>query len=278
MQFSLADAESLWRISIEHSLWLSFAVAMCALSVYGLYSLACDNQTGKSRVARKIALKEEVRQFAPGYFTLLTIQTIPLFVAGLAIGDFFIILTRGAMLAAVIVVFGISLNKDGELSTWQNKTWIFCWLVIIMSGMYLWHKYPDLQLFVREHEQSIVWTSDATMLLFLFFGQRGVATQLREHYLRGGDTYRRFMVQIERWLYFFPQVVYYAAVPSAATPIVLPFLGWKVDPVLLNTGMGLAGVTMVLGFAIYGMVAGKAARTRLAKQEKFEHAVVSDLR
>ncbi len=269
MYMSSPDTQPLPRFQARHALFPPLSTPMCAMFVYGLLRLGYQDQSTKVRSAGR----RKVGQFAPGYFTFLTIQTVPMLLTGFVINDDYIMLTRGMMLVATVMVYGMTRSQDGALDTPSNRFWTVFWLVALVVSAMAWIRYAEVRILVREWERWIAAASVITMLLLLI-GQREVASQLYNHYLRGNRTNRRLTLQLERLLYFVPQVIHYWLLPSTAAPIRIPFTHWQFDPILANGVIGTAGVTFVLVCALVGRIAGRSNRR---EQERLERELAFEL-
>src|SRR5258708_39863374 len=73
-------------------------------------------------------------QFAHGYFTMLTIQLVPLAITGFVLQDEYIIGTRLGTLAVVIVVYGMISSRDGTLHARRYRLWMAFWLSVAILG------------------------------------------------------------------------------------------------------------------------------------------------
>ncbi len=243
---------------IEHSVLQFTATLMCGFVVWGIWRLGLKGQTAE--VDKALGRKAGVAgQFSPGYFTILVIQSLPMFVSGATISDPFIILTRGAMLLVALLVYGLISSPEGRLDTPRIQNWSMFWIGTVFLGIMIWTLYPSIRGIVRKYEFYIVYASIIGMLLLLV-AQAGMARQLYQYYRYGGDTNKRFGVQIVRLAYFALQALHYYIVPSAADPVTLPVISMlfgAVDPILFNAVTGTLGVTFVIVSALIGKSRGK---------------------
>lgn len=250
-------------------LLLYFSELMCALVCWEMLKLGMDHQTSKCRIAQGADGAHEVGQFAPGYFTFLTVQTFPLLLTGLVIGDVFITLTRSAMLGIALVTYALTLSTDGALDNKRMRWWARFWIIVLMLGTMLWVQSQPVKQMVHEWEKWIAAASVITMLAFFIFGQLRVGWQLWRHFLRGHTTNKRLNIQFKRLLYFAPQAIYYWHAPSAADSISLPFLGFlgTFDPIFFNGVTGTVGVMVVLLLALAGKLIGNKAQQKPLMQQ-----------
>ncbi len=250
-------------MELSHLL-LYFSELMCALVCWEMLKLGMDHQTAKCRIAQGAEGAHEVGQFAPGYFTFLTVQTFPLLLTGVVIGDVFITLTRSAMLGIALVTYALTISADGALDNKRMRWWARFWIIALILGTMVWKQSPEVRGFVHDWEKWIAAASVITMLVFFFFGQLRVGLQLWRHFLGGNTTNKRLSIQFKRLLYFAPQAIFYGMVPSSADPISLPFLSFlgTFDPIFFNGVTGTLGVIFVLALAFFGKLLGAGNRTQ----------------
>ncbi len=252
MWLQYVDVEPYVQWALRHNILLFFAEFMCALVVWGIIKLGFQHQSAKCRIAQSVPGAHEVGQFDTGYFTFLIIQTLPLLMTGLVIGDVFIIITRSGMLVAALTAYAMTLSVGGALDTKRIRSWGAFWVAVIMIGTMVWTQYPEVRSIVREWEKFISTISVVAMLLFLVKGQWSVAKQLLAHYFRGNTTNKRLTLQYMRLLYFVPQVIHYTLMPSQAEAFIIYVLGWRFDPILFNVWSGAVGVVVVIVLAMVG--------------------------
>jgi hypothetical protein len=204
-------------------------------------------------------------QFAHGYFTMLTIQLVPLTITGFVLQDAFIIGTRLGTLAVVIVVYGMISSREGTFDDWRYRVWMTFWLSLAILGPMVWLESTRLRVFVHDYEQWIAWLSVVAMIAFVVRGQWVIVVTLFRHFVQGNYTIKRLSLQVVRFLGFAFQAVHYWFVPTAAAP----FFGY--DPIFLQGFAGAVGAASVIIGSLLGLIWGTGARrekrreTRLAK-------------
>src|SRR5580704_4523897 len=131
-------------------------------------------------------------QFAEGYFTMLTIQLVPLTITGFVLQDPYIIGTRLGTLAVVIVVYGMISSRHGTFEAWRYRLWMTFWLSVAILGPMLWLESLRLRTFVHDYTNWIAWISVVAMVAFVVRGQWEIVKALFWHFLQGNYTIRRF--------------------------------------------------------------------------------------
>ncbi len=199
-----------------------------------------------------------VGQFPPGYFSMLAVQLIPLLVTGLIISDPYIVGTRIWTLVMVLVVYAFTLSKDGTFLASKFRWWVLFWLAVAIMAPMLWAEHTGLRTFVHDWESIIVWVTIGSMILFVVRGQWEVAKALFHHFLAGNYSIKRFSLQVVRFFGFFFQAVHYFFVPSNAPAVIWGTL----DPIFVQGAIGTLGVSMVLIWALLGVVRGKRSKAQ----------------
>jgi hypothetical protein len=238
--------------------WLAWGLAndafrkisalMYVIFAVGLFAL------GASYHAAVIRKEPGPGQFADGYFTMLTIQLVPLTITGFVLQDAYIIGTRLGTLAVVIIVYGMITSRDGTFDAWRYRAWITFWLSAAILGPMLWIESARLRAFVHDYEQWIAWLSVITMIAFVVRGQWVILVALFRHYMQGHYTVRRLSLQLVRFLGFAFQALHYWRAPTTAAK----FLG--LDPIFLQGFTGALGAAGVIVGSILGVIWGTEAR------------------
>jgi hypothetical protein len=193
-------------------------------------------------------------QFPEGYFTMLTIQLVPLTITGFVLGDAYIIGTRIGTLAVVIVVYGLSSSEDGTFHSWRYRLWMTFWLSAAILGPMVWVESRWLRNFVQDYQNFIAYLAVITMIAYVARGQWVILKALFHHFMKGNYTIRRFSLQVVRFLAFALQAVHYGYEPSAAAP----FFGY--DPIFLQGLSGAIGAASVIIGSLIGLFFGTQAR------------------
>jgi hypothetical protein len=193
-------------------------------------------------------------QFARGYFTMLTIQLVPLTITGFVLQDAYIIGTRLGTLAVVIVVYGLITSRDGTFEAWRYRVWMTFWLSVAILGPMLWIESERLRTFVHDYQQWIAWLSVVTMLAFVVCGQWVILVTLFHHYMHGHYTVKRLSLQFVRFLGFAFQALHYWLAPTTAAK----FFG--LDPIFLQGATGAVGAAGIIIGSILGVIWGTKAR------------------
>jgi hypothetical protein len=193
-------------------------------------------------------------QFPEGYFTMLTIQLVPLTITGFVLQDAYIIGTRLGTLAVVIVVYGMISSPDGTFHSWRYRLWMTFWLSVAILGPMVWIESARMRDFVHDYEKWIAWLSVIAMLVFVARGQWVILKTLFQHFMQGNYTVKRFSLQIVRFLGFALQAVHYWFVPTTA----VAFFGF--DPIFLQGLTGALGAASVILGSLLGLIWGTAAR------------------
>jgi hypothetical protein len=205
-------------------------------------------------------------QFAHGYFTMLTIQLVPLTITGFVLQDPYIIGTRLGTLAVVIVVYGMISSRDGTFDALRYRVWMTFWLSVAILGPMMWLESLRLRTFVHDYQNWIAWLSVIAMIAFVVRGQWVIVITLFRHFVQGHYTIRRFSLQVVRFLGFGLQAVHYWFVPTAAAP----FLGF--DPIFLQGLAGAIGAACVVIGSLLGLIWGTAARRDKRRQTRLARA------
>jgi hypothetical protein len=205
-------------------------------------------------------------QFPEGYFTMLTIQLVPLTITGFVLQDAYIIGTRLGTLAVVIVVYGMISSPDGTFHGWRYRLWMTFWLAVAILGPMVWIESARLRAFVHDYEKWIAWLSVIAMLVFVVRGQWAIMKALFRHFVQGNYTVKRFSLQIVRFLGFALQAIHYWFVPTAAAP----FLGY--DPIFLQGFTGAVGAASVVIGSLLGLIFGTAARRHRLREKQLAQA------
>jgi hypothetical protein len=225
-----------------------FSALMYVIFAVGLFGL------GAAYHAAVIRNEPGPGQFAHGYFTMLTVQLVPLTITGFVLQDAYIIGTRLGTLAVVIVVYGMITSRDGTFVAWRYRLWMTFWLSAAILGPMLWIESVRLRTFVHDYQQWIAWLAVVTMVAFVVRGQWVILMALFRHYMQGHYTVKRLSLQTVRFLGFASQALHYWLAPTAAAP----FFG--LDPIFLQGFAGALGAGGVIVGSILGLIWGTAAR------------------
>lgn len=242
--------------SFRYDALLIFSTLMAVIFAVGLVNLGTKHQESIVKKTRGAT------QFPEGYFTMLSVQLLPLSITGFLIADAYIIGTRVGTLLVVLLTYVLATSADGTFNTKRHMLWLMFWLTVLMLGPFIWAKNPAVSAFIDAHETWIAWSSVVMMILFAIRGQRAVAVALFKHFLDGNYTVKRLSLQVVRFLYFVPQVIQYGLLPSDAKPLTIPFFGYSIglDPIFLNALIGALGVLIVLITAAVGYIQGSSLR------------------
>jgi hypothetical protein len=124
-------------------------------------------EIGLRRHGAVVRKELQVGQFPDAYFTMLAVQLLPLTITGFVRHDAFVIGTRVATLATVLLVYGISSSKTGAFDTLWYRLWILFWLSVVVIGPMVYVESGTLQQFVADYEKWIAYASVAMMILFV---------------------------------------------------------------------------------------------------------------
>lgn len=194
--------------------------------------------------------------YPPGYFWWLGIQLVPLWITGLALGDSFVVGSRGITLICVISVYGAISNERGVFQWERYRAPLVLLLASLIVGITAWGEYPLLQDAVRKYSVHVVgfdvklssilgWISVAVMAGFFFGGQLPTAKVIRER-LEHNYNLKGFGIQWIRLSGFLLQSYYYLYAEGG---------GWT-HPVFLNGVIGTAGALWIIRSYLWVMVFG----------------------
>ncbi|HEY6257237.1 MAG TPA: hypothetical protein VIY51_15745 [Xanthobacteraceae bacterium] len=243
-----ADIHDWIAWALAYNAFRKLSALMYVIFAVGLFAL------GAQYHAAIIRKEPGPGQFAHGYFTMLTIQLVPLTVTGFVLQDEYIIGTRLGTLAVVIVVYGMISSRDGTFDAWWYRRWMTFWLSISILGPMVWIESVRLRAFVHDYEKWIAWLSVIAMIAFVVRGQWVILQALFRHFMLGNYTIKRFSLQIVRFLGFAFQVIHYGFAPSSAEP----FFGY--DPIFLQGLTGAIGAASVIIGSLAGLIVGTRAR------------------
>jgi len=167
---------------------------------------------GLRRHAAVVRKELRVEQFPDAYFAMLAVQLLPLTITGFVRQDAFVIGTRIATLATVLIVYGVSSSKTGTFDTIWYRLWILFWLSVVVIGPMVYVGSRTLQQFIADYEKWIAYASVAAMVLFVIYGQRVAASTLFNHFVSGNYSIKRFSLQIVRFFGFSLQAIHYGLV------------------------------------------------------------------
>jgi hypothetical protein len=233
---------------LANNAFRKISALMYVIFAVGLFTL------GAQYHAAMIRKQPGPGQFAHGYFTMLTIQLVPLTITGFVLQDEYIIGTRLGTLAVVIVVYGMISSRDGTFEAWRYRLWMTFWLSAAILGPMVWIESIRMRSFVHDYEKWIAWLSVIAMIAFVVRGQWEIVKLLFRHFVQGNYTVKRFSLQVVRFLGFAFQAVHYWLAPSAAAP----FFG--LDPIFLQGFTGAVGAACVIIGSLVGLVWGTEAR------------------
>jgi hypothetical protein len=239
-------------------LWLAWGLAnnafrkisalMYVIFAVGLFTL------GAQYHAAMLRKEPGPGQFAEGYFTMLTIQLVPLTITGFVLQDEYIIGTRLGTLAVVIVVYGLISSRDVTFVAWWYRLWMTFWLSVAILGPMVWLESIRMRIFVHDYEKWIAWLSVVAMIAFVVRGQWVIVMALFRHFMQGHYTIKRFSLQVVRFLGFAFQAIHYWLAPTAAAP----FFGY--DPIFLQGLTGAIGAACIISGSLLGLIWGTGAR------------------
>ena len=231
-----------------------FSALMYVIFAVGLFALG-------ARYHAALVRKEPApAQFAEGYFTMLTIQLVPLTITGFVLQDEYIIGTRLGTLAVVIVVYGMISSLDGTFTTRWYRGWMTFWLASAILGPMVWLESTRTRVFVHDYQSWIAWLSVVTMIAFVVRGQWEIVKALFHHFIQGNYTIKRFSLQVVRFFGFTFQAIHYWLAPTKAAP----FFGF--DPIFLQGLTGAFGTACVIIGSLAGLVFGTQARRHKRKE------------
>jgi hypothetical protein len=239
---------------LDYNAFRKISALMYVIFAVGLFTL------GAQYHAATIRKQPGPGQFAQGYFTMLTIQLVPLTITGFVLQDEYIIGTRLGTLAVVIVVYGMISSRDGTFDVWRYRLWMTFWLAVAILGPMVWLESLRMRAFVHDYEKWIAWLSVIAMIAFVVRGQWVIVQALFRHFVQGNYTIKRFSLQVVRFLGFAFQAIHYWLAPTAAAA----FLGY--DPIFLQGFIGAIGVICVLIGSLLGLIWGTGARRRKRRQ------------
>jgi hypothetical protein len=243
-----ADIADWTQWGLANNAFRKVSALMYVIFAVGLFTL------GAQYHAAMIRKEPGPGQFAHGYFTMLTVQLVPLTITGFVLQDEYIIGTRLGTLAVVIVVYGMISSRDGTFAAWRYRLWMTFWLSAAILGPMLWIESLRVRVFVHDYEKWIAWLSVLAMIAFVVRGQWEIVKLLFRHFMQGNYTVKRFTLQVVRFLGFAFQAAHYGLAPSAAAP----FFGY--DPIFLQGFTGAVGAAGVILGSLLGLVWGTRAR------------------
>jgi hypothetical protein len=255
-----ADVQGWIAWGLYYDAFRKVSALMYVIFAVGLFTL------GAQYHAAIIRKEPGPGQFPEGYFTMLTIQLVPLTITGFVLQDAYIIGTRLGTLAVVVVVYGMISCRDGTFDAWRYRLWMTYWLSLAILGPMVWIESPHLRAFVHDYEKWIAWLSVIAMIAFVVRGQWVILKALFRHFVQGNYTIKRFSLQIVRFLGFASQAIHYWFVPSAAAP----FFGY--DPIFLQGFTGAVGAASVIIGSVLGLIWGTAARRHKRRETRLASA------
>jgi hypothetical protein len=215
---------------------------MCALYCLSVFSLGARYHDFDKDPAIKHLPRKQLG--------LLVIQLIPLIVTGLVYGDVFIVVTRIAILAIVVIDFVLARSRDGKLNTWGCEIIAFVAIASCILMPMSWVHDGPVREFVTHNQKLISWSIVLTMFVYMAQGQWALAKDLFKHYLAGETTMRRLRSQVPRFLMLAFQAPHYWFAPSGAALV----LG--MDPIFIMSVIGAIGALVVIVASILGMFIG----------------------
>src|SRR5580704_6371609 len=255
-----ADIRQWIEWGLANNAFRKISALMYVIFAVGLFGL------GAQYHAAVIRKEPGPGQFAEGYFTMLTIQLVPLTITGFVLQDPYIIGTRLGTLAVVIVVYGMISSRDGTFEAWRYRLWMTFWLSTAILGPMVWIESIRMRGFVHDYEKWIAWLSVVAMMAFVVRGQWVIVKLLFRHFMLGNYTVKRFNLQVVRFLGFAFQAVHYGLAPSAAAP----FFGY--DPIFLQGFTGAVGAACVILGSLVGLVWGTEARRHKRRETRLAGA------
>ena len=247
-QAHAADVRQWIEWALVYDAFRKVSALMYVIFAVGLFAL------GARYHAAMIRKEPGPGQFAEGYFTMLTIQLVPLTITGFVLQDPYIIGTRLSTLAVVIVVYGMISSRDGTFEAWRYRLWMTFWLSVAILGPMVWLESLRLRTFVHDYQNWIAWLSVVAMIAFVVRGQWVIVKALFHHFVQGHYTIKRFSLQVVRFLGFALQAIHYWFVPTTAAK----FFGF--DPIFLQGFTGAIGVAGVIIGSLLGLIWGTGAR------------------
>ncbi|HEY4403497.1 MAG TPA: hypothetical protein VGN55_02495 [Xanthobacteraceae bacterium] len=245
-----ADIQQWVQWGLANNAFRKISALMYVIFAVGLFSL------GAQYHAAVIRKEPGPGQFAHGYFTMLTIQLVPLTITGFVLQDEYIIGTRLGTLAVVIVVYGMISSRDGTFEAWRYRVWMTFWLSVAILGPMVWLESIRLRVFVHDYQNWIAWLSVIAMVAFVVRGQWVIVVALFRHFVQGHYTIKRFSLQVVRFLGFAFQAIHYWYAPTTAAP----FFGY--DPIFLQGLTGALGAASIVIGSLLGLIWGTGARRR----------------
>ena len=177
-QAHAADVRQWIEWALVYDAFRKVSALMYVIFAVGLFAL------GARYHAAMIKKEPGPGQFAEGYFTMLTIQLVPLTITGFVLQDPYIIGTRLSTLAVVIVVYGMISSRDGTLEAWRYRLWMTFWLSVAILGPMVWLESLRLRTFVHDYQNWIAWLSVVAMIAFVVRGQWVIVKALFRHFGR----------------------------------------------------------------------------------------------
>jgi hypothetical protein len=255
-----ADVHAWIEWGLANNAYRKISALMYVIFAVGLFTL------GAQYHAAKLRKEPGPGQFARGYFTMLTIQLVPLTITGFVLQDEYIIGTRLGTLAVVIAVYGMISSRDGTFAAWRYRVWMTFWLSAAILGPMVWIESIRMRSFVHDYEKWIAWLSVIAMMAFVVRGQWVVVRLLFRHFMQGNYTVKRFSLQVVRFFGFSFQAVHYWLAPSAAAP----FFGY--DPIFLQGFTGAIGAACVIIGSLVGLAWGTEARRHKRRETRLAGA------
>jgi len=255
-----ADIQHWIEWGLANNAYRKISALMYVIFAVGLFGL------GAQYHAATIRKEPGPGQFAHGYFTMLTIQLVPLTITGFVLQDEYIIGTRLGTLAVVIVVYGMISSRDGTFDAWRYRLSMTFWLSVAILGPMVWLESLRMRAFVHDYEKWIAWLSVVAMIAFVVRGQWVIVKALFQHFVQGHYTIKRFSLQVVRFLGFAFQAVHYWLAPTVAAP----FLGY--DPIFLQGFTGAIGTACVIFGSLLGLIWGTGARREKRRELRLAKA------
>ena len=240
-----ADIQDWIAWGLYYDAFRKVSALMYVIFAVGLFAL------GAQYHAAMIRREPGPGHFPEGYFTMLTIQLVPLTVTGFVLQDPYIIGTRLGTLAVVIVVYGMITCRDGTFEAWRYRVWMTFWLSVAILGPMVWIE-PASRAFVHDYEKWIAWLSVVAMRGFRGADQWAIMKRCLP--FRAGQLHHQALTCRSCFLGFAFQAVHYWFGPTAAAP----FFGY--DPIFLQGFTGAIGAASVILGSLLGLIWGTAAR------------------
>lgn len=251
-----ADIHDWIEWGLTYDVFRKVSALMYVIFAVGVFTL------GSHYHAARIRKEPGPGQFPEGYFTMLTIQLVPLTITGFVLEDPYIIGTRLGTLAVVIVVYGMISSEDGCFHSWRYRLWMTFWLSTAILGPMVWLESRRLRTFVDNYQNWIAWLAVITMVLYVARGQWATLKTLFHHYMQGNYTIKRFSLQSVRFVAFALQAVHYWYEPTTAAR----FLGF--DPIFLQGFTGALGAGGVIIGSLVGLFFGTTARRDKRREQR----------